>query len=443
MPVDRIDPKPPSIPDPRSPAPRSRLLHLFAAAGLAAASYPASPMRVESGPDWIDARLERSIPRERVGIPHCEAMVAHQKALAKLRDSIGQFVLEGRASRSICVASLDTAHVRSCLDSLDPLRNRVKTLRLAERRLQDSVRVRASRCDAPTFKAWLQFQALCSASDSMTKTGSDSTASDSLATNSSFDKLVEHEFASIWNQERMSRARNRGQLPSPTGERTGSGTAFRDRIRAHLGRRGAQNPSAMTHFLMAVLDHRDGRDDLALIRLRKVPARDSTTVWRGPVAMLYGQILAPTSPDSATPLLTTAMRDPALLSPALYLLAEIELRGDRPLKALAHLSDYLANPVAPSPGSRPQAIELAAKALVQAAEAPYQIKQVLRDHLPATARDTIAFEVARSLLAENAAKECIEILSSFQVSYPGTHLGDEVRMFLSQVRRNRPGIVVR
>ena len=54
-----------------------------------------------------------------------------------------------------------------------------------------------------------------------------------------------------------------------------------------------------------------------------------------------------------------------------------------------------------------------------------------------------AFQVAKLLLSENAPKECLEILSSFQVNYPGTLLAEETSQFLSHVRRNRPGIMVR
>lgn len=443
MPVDRLDPHPTSSRTRRIAIFRMWMAMVIVAVGSTASLTLAASYPSESGQDWIDARLEKFVPMERIGVFHCESMVAHQKSLARLRDTIGQIVATGRSARGRCSASSDSVHVKSCLDSLNPLRLRVKQLRVAESSLQDSVRFHAGRCDAPTYKAWEQFQAIRGARDSATSPEIDSTESEFGSVNSPFDKLVEYEFAAIWNQERMTRAQKRGIRSESSIGQNSSGTAFRERIRAHIGRHGAKNPSAMTHFLMAVLDHRDGRDDLALARLRKVPARDTNSVWKGPVAMLYGQILAPTSPDSAIPLLLAAMRDSGLTSPALYLLATIELHQGNSLAALEHISNYLERPKAPNPGSHLLAIQLAANALVQAAQAPYRIKEVLREHLPGTARDTIAFQVAQNLLAINAAKECIELLSSFQVSYPDTRLGDEVRMYLSQVRRNRPGIVVR
>lgn len=196
----------------------------------------------------------------------------------------------------------------------------------------------------------------------------------------------------------------------------------------------------MTHFLLAVVDHRAGRDDQALARLRKVPAKDSTSPWKAPIALLYGQILAPSTPDSAIPLLRSAMDDSELAPVAMYLLAEIELERHRPDAALEHLAAYLSLPLAaPSPGSRRQAIELVALSLIRIADKPSRVRQVMAQKMPPVASDSIALEVARTLIAENAYREGFEILTPFQVDYPGTRLADDARTLLGEAQRRRRG----
>ncbi len=356
-------------------------------------------------------------------------MVSHQHSLAKIRDTIQQVLSQGKANRNHCLNLPDSLSTHTCLDSLEPLRARLRDLRTAAKFQQDSVGVHVGRCNPATYKAWQDLELLRQTSDSF--------PNDSTTAASTFDRLVEFEFASVWNDDLMAR-----KLPRPSFEASSS-NQLRAKIKGYLGRKGSQNPSTMTHFLLAVLDYRDGRYDLAMAQLRKIPARDSATPWIGPVSMLYGQILAPTSPDSAIPLLLAARHDPDLVAPASFLLANIELNQHRPLEAIPFLSTYLETPPGPSPGSRDQVIRLYASALVRLAGVPYKTHDVMAQQMPNSARDSIAFQVAKLLLAENAPKECLEILSSFQVKYPGTQLGEEARQFLSQVRRNRPGIMVR
>lgn len=259
---------------------------------------------------------------------------------------------------------------------------------------------------------------------------------------SSFDRLVEAEFASVWNNERSTR-----ELRLKTGRRSAYQEAtaraeanrFQERVKSYLGRQGGRNPSPMTQFLLAVVDHRSGRDDLALARLRRVPARDSASPWKAPIALLYGQVLAGSSPDSASTLLRTAMSDTELAPPARYLLAEIELERHRPEMALAHIASYLESPPAPRPGSRMQAIELAALCLMRIADKPTRIHETLARHLPKSASDSIAYEVARALIAENEYRESLRILSGIQVDYPETRLGDDARRLLADAQRKRRG----
>jgi len=399
---------------------------------LAAVLVPALA-HAGQAPDWIDALLEGIVPRARVGIPHCEDMVDAQHRLSARRDTIAAIVSAGRAERGRCERLVDTAAGRSCLDGLVPLRKKLAQQRAIEQALMDTVQIHASRCSPVAFAAWREWRALQQAPDT--------SLTDSVNTHPPFDRLVEIEFASVWQQERIerSRAATTGQKPS----QSAAATAFRERLRRYMGRRGAQNPSAQSFFLLAVLDHREGDDDQALFRLRRIPARDTSTAWKAPVALLYGQILAQSSPDSAVPLLETALSDPKLAATARFLLAELEERRNRPEMALTHLATYLALPRAPAPGSRDLAIKATARSLVALADPPYRIREILDAHLPAAARDTIGLAVARQLLAVNAPKPCIELLSSFQVTFPDTRLGEEARMLLSQVRRNRPGLVVR
>lgn len=386
------------------------------------------------GPDWIDVRLERIVPKRNVGIPNCDAMVGHQWELARVRDTLKRVSTTGRSRKSECQKTTDSAMARTCLGELDSMRREAKTLRSREGVLQDSVRKHAGRCNSGAFKAWQDLQTL--------RSQQDTTMFDSTVAVSSFDRLVEAEFASVWNNERSTR-----ELRLKTGRRSAYQEAsaraeanrFQERVKSYLGRQGGRNPSPMTQFLLAVVDHRSGRDDLALARLRRVPARDSASPWKAPIALLYGQVLAGSSPDSASTLLRTAMSDTELASPARYLLAEIELERHRPEMALAHIASYLESPPAPRPGSRTQAIELAALCLMRIADKPARIHETLARHLPKSASDSIAYEVARALIAENDYRESLKILSGFQVDYPETRLGDDARKLLADAQRKRRG----
>lgn len=407
-----------------------RLWRVVLAIGTALGTAWAAP----SGPDWIDVRLERIVPMRNVGIPNCDAMVGHQWELARVRDTIKQTAAIGRSRKSECRKLADSSAARMCSDNLDSLRRVVKSLKAHEGLLQDSVRRHAGRCNPAAFKAWQDLQTLRSRQDTATL--------DSNAAVSSFDLLVEAEFASVWNNERSAR-----ELRLRTGRRStyqeaaarSDANRFQERVKSYLGRQGGRNPSPMTHFLLAVVDHRAGRDDLALARLRRVPARDSASPWKAPIALLYGQVLAGSSPDSAATLLRTAMSDPELASPARYLLAEIELDRHRPEKAIAHLASYLESPRAPRPGSRTQAIELAALCLMRMADKPSRIHETIARHMPKVASDSIAFEVARALIAENEYRESLKILSGFQVDHPETRLGDDARKLLADAQRKRRG----
>ncbi len=386
------------------------------------------------GRGWIDVRLERVVPTRNVGIPNCDAMVGHQWELARVRDTIKQVVATGRSMKSECQRLDDSAAARICSSDLDSLRRVLKLRKARESILQDSVRRHAGRCNAGAFKAWQDLQSL--------RTHQDTASLDSGATASSFDQLVEAEFASVWNNERSAR-----ELRSRTGRRSAyleaaaraDANRFQERVKSYLGRQGGRNPSPMTQFLLAVVDHRSGRDDLALARLRRVPARDSASPWKAPIALLYGQVLAGSSPDSATTLLRTAMADPELANTARYILAEIELDRHRPDRALAHLAAYLGSPPAPRPGSRTQAIELAALCLMRMADKPSRIHETIERHMPKVASDSIAFEVARSLIAEHEYRESLRILSGFQVAYPDTRLADDARKLLADAQRKRRG----
>ncbi len=410
-------------------APSVRLRFLLSAVLLALGATWADP----AGRDWIDVRLERVVPTRNVGIPNCDAMVGHQWELARVRDTIKQVAAVGRARKAEC-RKLDDSAARICSDNLDSLRRIVKTRKARESVLQDSVRRHAGRCNAGAFKAWQDLQEL--------RSRQDTAALDSTAAVSSFDQLVEAEFASVWNNERAAR-----ELRSRTGRRSAYHEAaaradaerFQERVKSYLGRQGGRNPSPLTQFLLAVVDHRAGRDDLALARLRRVPARDSASPWKAPIALLYGQVLASSSPDSATTLLRTAMSDPELAPTARYILAEIELDRHRPEKALAHLAAYLQSPSAPRPGSRTQAIELAALCLIRIADKPARIHETIARHMPANASDSIAFEVARTLIAEHEYRESLKILSGFQVDHPDTRLGDDARRLLADAQRKRRG----
>jgi hypothetical protein len=433
MPVDRCDPPDSFRSRHDAPTSRSILPKWLMALWIAASAMPSCANSGRAPADWIDDLLERIVPRERAGIPHCEAMVSAQLRLAAVRDSIKLVVAEGWERRKVCESNANPITARACTDSLEPLRQILRSKRSLQRKLADTVQIRAGRCNTAAFEAWREWRALQDRPDTV--------LTDSVTSPPSFDRLVEYEFASVWQQERIERGRAASQ-----GRKTSSTAAseeFRDRLRRYMGRRGAQNPSAQSYFLLAVLDHREGDDAQALFRLRRIPARDTSTAWKAPVALLYGQILAPTSPDSALPLLSTAFSDTTLAGPAHFLMAQIEERRHRPYEALRHLSAYLVLPSAPAPGTREQAILATARALVAMADPPYRIHEVMETHLPEHAKDTIGLAIARQLLATNAVKQCIEILSNFQVRFPGTRLGEEVRMFLSQVRRNRPGIVVR
>ena len=416
---------------------------------LQAAPLPADLDTESDGPDWIDVRLDKVLRREDAGIPHCEAMVGHQRELAKVRDTIHQIVLRGRAARSRCGQERDRLANKACSDSLDPLRREVAERVRLERRLQDSVGRHASACNSATFKAWEDLEFLRHSSDEGIDSGFGSCA-DAPAPRASYDRLVEIEIASVWNQERKARERNRlFPKASPESIDTATSIVFRDRIRQYAKRKGASNPSAQTHFLLAVLDHREGREIQALARLRRIPARDSSTVWKAPVAMLYGQILLDRSPDSAMALLRTALPDSSLTAPARFLLGRIELKKGNLPNALEQFSDYLDLGPAPSPGSRPQVIRLVA--LILSERIPSTpgyprtglARDLLHEALPRSARDTVALQVARNLSASDDVRSCIEILSSFQIDHPGTKLGDEARTLLSRVRRSRTGTVVR
>jgi AcrR family transcriptional regulator len=305
----------------------------------------------------------------------------------------------------------------------------------------------ASACNSAAFKAWEDLEILRHSSDNGIDSGFGACA-DAPPPRASYDRLVEIEIASVWNQERMARERNRlYPKSSPDSLDSSASVAFRDKIHQYAKRKGASNPSAQTHFLLAVLDHREGREIQALARLRRIPARDSSTVWKAAVAMLYGQILSERSPDSAMALLRSALPDSSLTAPARFLLGRIELtKGNLP-QALEQFSDYLDLPPAPSPGSRLQAVGLAAHILSEQIRSSRRgsptvtVRDVLHDSLPRSARDTIALQVARNLAASDDTRDCIEILSSFQIDHPGTKLGDEARSLLSRVRRNRTGIV--
>lgn len=387
-----------------------------------------------AGRDWIDVRLERVVPTRNMGIPNCDAMVGHQWELARVRDTIRQVAGIGRSRKSECRKLDDTAAARICSDNLDSLRRIVKTRKARESILQDSVRRHAGRCNAGAFKAWQDLQSL--------RSRQDTALVDSGAAASSFDQLVEAEFASVWNNERAAR-----ELRLRTGRRSAYHEAaaradaerFQERVKSYLGRQGGHNPSPMTQFLLAVVDHRAGRDDLALARLRRVPARDSASPWKAPIALLYGQVLASSSPDSAATLLRTAMSDPELANTARYILAEIELDRHRPDKALAHLAAYLGSQPAPRPGSRAQAIELAALCLIRIADKPSRIHETIARHMPGSASDSIAFEVARTLIAEHEYRESLKILSGFQVDHPDTRLADDARKLLADAQRKRRG----
>lgn len=443
MPIDRPDRHIPS----RVGGIRGTWLGFLAWMVLIVGGPQAAPIPLEfeidpTGPDWIDVRLEKVLRREDAGIPHCEAMVAHQRELARVRDTIRGIVATGRATRSRCQQESDARSRQACLDSLNPLRRRVADVVGVERRLQDSVGRHASACNPAAYRAWEDLEILRQSSDQSIDSGF-GTCLDVAPPRPSYDRLVEIEIASVWSQERKARERKRLDPKSTTRVDTAATTAFRERIKQYSKRKGASNPSAQTHFLMAVLDHREGRETQALSRLRRIPARDSSTVWKAPVAMLYGQILSNRSPDSAMALLRTALPDSSLTAPARFLLGRIELENERFPKALEHFSAYLELPPAPAPGSRPQATGLAAHVLsewiLSWPQAPRtgSVREFLRDSLPRSARDTIALQVARNLQAASDARNSIEILSSFQVDYPGTKLGDEARSLLSRLRRKR------
>lgn len=423
---------------------------LLLAASIHAAPLPAGLETRTEAPDWIDARLEKVLRRDNVGIPHCQAMVARQHELAWARDTIRQIVSRGRATRSRCQQRSDPRLIQPCLDSLTPLRRKVASLVAEEQRLQDSVRRHASACNPAAFKAWEDLEALRSTPDSIRADTAFGVCADpqlAKAPTTAYDRLIEIEFAAIWNQERSARGRRqRSGDPTRTAPDTLDSKDFRERIRRYVGRRGYANPSAQTHFLLAVLDHREGRDERALARLRRIPARDSTTAWKAPVAMLYGQILASQSPDSALALLRTAISDSSLTGPARFLMGTIELRRDRLVLALEHFSTYLELGPAPAPGSRPQAIQLAAYILARSfgssktSEPSGPIRDRIAFALPSSARDTIALQVARYLVDQDDTRDCIAILSSFQLDHPDTKLGEEARVLLSRVRRDHRSI---
>jgi hypothetical protein len=448
MPMDRPDRHIPSRLDGFRRTWLGRSMGMFVLVGsLQAAPLPAD-LEVESnGPDWIDVRLEKVLRREDAGIPHCEAMVRHQRELAKVRDTIHEIVARGRAARTRCRQDHEPERSKACLDSLDPLRRQVADRVRGERRLQDSVGRHASACNSAAFKAWEDLEYLRHSSDDGIDSGL-GTCADAPPPRASYDRLVEIEIASVWNQERRARERKRlHPKSSPEPIDTSASVAFRDKIHQYAKRKGASNPSAQTHFLLAVLDHREGREIQALARLRRIPARDSSTVWKAPVAMLYGQILSERSPDSAMALLRSDLPDSSLKAPARFLLGRIELaKGNLP-QALEQFSDYLDLPPAPSPGSRPQAVGLAAHILSEQIRLSRRdprtaaVREVLNDTLPRSARDTIALQVARNLADADDARSSIEILSSFQIDHPGTKLGDEARSLLSRVRRSRTGNV--
>ncbi len=426
---------------------RSGWLFLTACGALHAAPKPLSTE--SGGPDWIDVRLEKVLRREDVGIPHCEAMVAHQHELAKVRDTISGIAAKGRATRERCLQEREPTPRQACLDSLDPLRRKVAHLLGTQRRLQDSVGRHASGCNSATFKAWEDLELLRRSSDEAVDSAF-GTCADLDPPRPSFDRLVEMEIASVWNQERRARelALRTGSSIGPALD-TAAAHAFRERIRQYAKRRGGSNPSAQTHFLLAVLDHREGREEQALARLRRIPARDSSTVWKAPVALLYGQILSHQSPDSALALLRTAVSDTALAAPARFLMGRIELERGRDIEALSHFAQYIDLPPGPGPGSRALALDLASRLLSRLARTSgnstdsVTARGFLARALPRTARDTLALRTARELAADGEVRDALEILSSFQVDYPRTGLGEEARKLLSRIRRAHPGIVVR
>lgn len=446
MPIDRPDRHIPSRFGAHRGWLRGSLIGMAALAGsLQAAAIPPELEIDPGGLDWIDVRLDKVLRREDAGIPHCEAMVGHQRELAKVRDTIQGIVARGRAARTRCRSLGDPRASQACSDSLDPLRRQVAALVRVERRLQDSVGRQASACNPAAFKAWEDLEILRHATDEGIDSGSGN-CPDAPPPRPSYDRLVEIEIASVWNLERRARERKRRDPGNPSGPVDSSlSQPFRDRLRHYARRKGASNPSAQTHFLMAVLDHREGRETQALARLRRIPARDSSTVWKAPVALLYGQILSRTSPDSAAALLRSALPDSSLAAPARFLLGRIELAKDRLPQALEQFSLYLDLPPAPSPGSRPQAVGLAAFALAELVRGPREeassdnVREFVGANLPRSARDTVALQVARDLVSAGETRASVEILSSFQIDHPGTRLGDEARSLLSAVRRSKSG----